>query len=105
MDNSSDRMPAESFGSFARCASKGVDAVGPPKLNRLLFLPFEGKNAVLNVKLQDSGASIEAIATLSDGTTRNRTLNDNGACTALQRPVGTDVQYWYRFAEKAPSQT
>lgn len=132
--------------------SKGVNAVGPPKLDRLLFPPFEGENGVVAVQLQTVGASIEALAILSDGTTRSRTLSDNGTCTASQRPVknpnsrggvndggiigvvhqsfmlyraedealivksiendavvallvpvGTNVQYWYRFPEKAPS--
>jgi hypothetical protein len=132
--------------------SKGVDAVGPPKLDRLLFPPFEGENSVSTVRLQTLGSSIEAVATLSDGTTRRRTLSDNGKCTASQRPVkdsnsprgindggvigvmhnslmlyraedggliikaidkgavmfmiipiGSEVQYWYRFPEKTPA--
>jgi hypothetical protein len=130
--------------------SKGVDAVGPPKLDRLLFPPFEGENLVSTVQLHPLGASIEAIAALPDGTTRSRTFSDDGACTALRRPVkdpssprgmnaggvigvtrksfmlyraedgalilksiekgafvwvvipiGSEVQYWYRFPEKA----
>lgn len=67
--------------------SKGVDAVGPPKLDRLLFPPFEGENFVSTVRLKTAGASLEAVATLSDGTTRDLAIGDNGTCTALQRPV------------------
>jgi hypothetical protein len=129
--------------------SKGVDAVEPPKLDRLLFPPFEGENHVSTVQLDTLGASIEAVATLSDGTTRSRAYSDVGACTALKRsvkdpnspgrlndggvigvtrksfmlyraedgalivksieksavlwliiPIGSEVQYWYRFPEK-----